>query len=333
MPLILVKTLMYNGESKSYYLPVKELKKAYPHVAAGDPVKFIILEVKNERNEVVKKFEIVKEKNLENERADNKGSLVLKFSTEELSELGIAQNYKIAIYILSVKDMFLFKHEIKAIGHEAEKLAQELTPFETELSAMCIPGLEEAARYLRDARRLYEQGKIENSRVNLRKAIESLKSFIPSIKPVPRKEDKNFVSMVDKLLDAYRSFVNYGGPHIGPTPRPTTEMVIEGIRSIIKMILENIEEKNIEVNASHKNSDMSSKKEENIEVDTSSHKKTGMKYHRKHHRKYKGRGRNRRKMFKEIKSKSMPMTSSCTHEQEFLKPNSDKRNNGGSNNN
>jgi hypothetical protein len=61
MPLILVEKVEWNKISKAYYVSLRSLQLIIPHLKTGDSLGVSIIEVRNERRNLVKKFKPKKE--------------------------------------------------------------------------------------------------------------------------------------------------------------------------------------------------------------------------------------------------------------------------------
>jgi hypothetical protein len=105
--------------------------------------------------------------------------------------------------------------------------------------------LQQTVNYFLEASMLYEEGRIEDARTNLRKSLEVLAKLREKVKPVQGREVEDFGKRLENLIRGIKGFVDYGGPHLGPKPRPTTEMVFNVIVELVKMSSLNLAEKNI----------------------------------------------------------------------------------------
>ncbi len=104
------------------------------------------------------------------------------------------------------------------------------------------PTLNEAISYLWDAYFRLEENNVEGARTFVRNSLEVLgKKLVPKIKVV--EESKDFPQRVGKLIKELTDFVHYGGPHPGPAPRTTTEMIISVTTELIRYFAKAIENK------------------------------------------------------------------------------------------
>ena len=103
--------------------------------------------------------------------------------------------------------------------------------------------LNESLSYLYDALRRLEEYDIEGSRTTLRNSLEIIKrKFIPSIiVPEESEEEKEFPKRLLDLVRTLQDFLHYGGPHPGPAPKLTTEMIITITIKLIKYLAQSLE--------------------------------------------------------------------------------------------
>ena len=250
MPFVLVETLQWDG--KDYNLSIWEIQQIVPHIKDGDLLTFSILEIRNEHNELVKRLKPLTRTN--KKISLNYAShvirrdlppLSLKFSAYEANELNLGNNYKLAILITEHNYKPLFPFELRYGGFEAEEIVKSLRKIETSLLSITQPELQQTVNYLLEASMLYEYGKIEDARTNLRLSLEALSKIRGKIEPVPGKEDEEFGRRLENLIKGIKGFVEYGGPHLGPSPKPTTDMVFNMLVELVKMLSHNIAEGNI----------------------------------------------------------------------------------------
>jgi len=256
MPLILVEKVEWNKISKAYYVSLRSLQLIIPHLKTGDSLGVSITEVRNERRNLVKKFkpkkEIMKVSRIPSfytlHHAEQEiDRLSLSFPPDRASDLNIGNNYYVCILITEHNGKPLLPFELKCIGPGSEEVAKNFDKIDVSLMSISLPELQEAVNYLLEANSLDKEGRIEDVRTNLRKALESLEKIRGKIKPLPGKETEEFGRLLTNLIHDIKGFVSYGGPHLGPTPKPTTEMVFNMTVEILKMISQNILEENISI--------------------------------------------------------------------------------------
>lgn len=252
MPFILIGNIRWDG--KDYNLSIEELQDILPHIKENDTLTFSILEIRNERNELVKRFKPISRMRISltmdytsHVIRRDRPPLSLKFSPYQATELNIGDNYKMAILILEVSGKPLFPFELRCGGYGAEEFAKSLEKIEANLFLITQPELQETVNYLLEASMFEKQGRIEDVRTYLRKAIETLINIRDKIKVAPGKETEDFGRRLENLLKSIKSFVDYGGPHLGPAPKPTTDMVFNVIVEIVKMLSHNMAEGNITI--------------------------------------------------------------------------------------
>lgn len=252
MPFVLVERLLW--DNKDYNLSIEELQQILPHIKEGDLLTFSLLEIKNERGEIVRRFKpttrMHKTASLNlTSRIIRRESppLSLKFSPYEASELNIGSDYELAILILEHNHKPLFPFELRYGGIGAEEFAKSLGKIEANLLTITQTELQETINYLIEASILDKEGRIEDARTNLRKSLEALSKIREKIRPVPQREDEEFGRRLENLIKGIKGFVDYGGPHLGPAPKPTTDMVFSMIAELVKMLSRNIAEGNITI--------------------------------------------------------------------------------------
>jgi hypothetical protein len=252
MPFVLVETVEWDG--KDYNLSIGELQQIVPHIKDGDLLTFSILEIRNEHNELVKRLKpltrthkTVSLNYTSHVIRRDLPPLSVKFSAYEASELNIGNNYKMAILITEHNHRSLFPFELRYGGYGTEEIVKSLGRIEASLLSITQPELQQAVNYLLEASMLYEDGRIEDTRAKLRLSLEALSKIRGKIKPVPGKEDEEFGRRLENLIKGIKGFVEYGGPHLGPAPKPTTDMVFNMIVELVKMLSHNIAEGNITI--------------------------------------------------------------------------------------
>ncbi len=248
MPFVLVEILRWDGND--YNLPITQLSNIAPHIKEGDLLTFYILEIKNERGDLVKRFRPLT-RMCKSVSAGPIGyitifqQLVLKFSKDEANKLNIGNNYIIAILLIELNYKPLFPFEWKCSGYGAEEIVKSIGKIESSLLYITQQELQQAVNYLLEANTLYGEGRIEDARTNLRKSLEAITKLRDKIKPVQGKEVEDFGRRLENLIRGIKGFVDYGGPHLGPTPKPTTEMVFSMIVELVKMLSLNLAQNNI----------------------------------------------------------------------------------------
>ena len=240
--------------SKTYCVNLRELHSIIPHLKIGDSLGISIIEVRNEHRNLVKKFkpkkEIMKVSPLPPPYYTGpqfESRLSLNFSPDRASELNIGNNYHVCLLITEHNGKSILPFELKCIGPSSQEVANYFDKIDVDLMSIAQPELQETVNYLLEASALDKEGRIEDVRMNLRKALEALAKIREKIKPLPGKETEDFGKRLERLIQGIKGFVDYDGPHLGPTPKPTTEMVFNMTVETLKMISQNILEGNISV--------------------------------------------------------------------------------------
>ncbi|MEM3502965.1 MAG: hypothetical protein QXE05_00585 [Nitrososphaeria archaeon] len=248
MPVILAEKVNWSNSSKVYYVTLTQLYTLLPHLKVGDSLSIQVLEVRNERKKIIKRFkpkrETVKVSSLGISSAHG---FYLTFSSEKASELNIANNYYVHLLIVEHNGKALLPFELKYLGPSAEETAKNFDKIDVSLISVTQSELQETVHYLLEANAHDKEGDIEATRTDLRKALEALAKIREKVKAVPGKETEDFGKRLEHLIKGIKSFVDYGGPHLGPSPEPTTEMVFNMTVEVVKMISQNLLEGNIEI--------------------------------------------------------------------------------------
>ncbi len=121
-------------DGRKYSLSIKELQDILPHIKVGDTLTFSILEIRNERNELVKRPKSITRMKMPlsidytsfNFYRKSRPSLLLKFSPSRAIKLNIGNNYRMAILILELNGEPLFPFELRCGGYGAEEFAKGL---------------------------------------------------------------------------------------------------------------------------------------------------------------------------------------------------------------
>jgi hypothetical protein len=253
MPVVLIERVEFEGDN--YYIPLRELSNVAPHIKELGSITFFILEIRNEKNQLIKKVKILKEmRSTISQYYDSvykQWTTCIRFHPYRAVELNIGKNYHVAILITEHNGKPLFPFEIKPLGPNAEEIVKNFEKIETILfsSSLTQPSLQEAIRYLLEASSYLKDGEIENARTSLRKSLDTLRSkrFLSKIKVTPGQETDDFPERLKGLLSKIKSFVDYGGPHPGPSPKGTTEMVLNMTAEFIRCIARNVDEKVITI--------------------------------------------------------------------------------------
>jgi hypothetical protein len=95
-----------------------------------------------------------------------------------------------------------------------------------------------------DAYTRLEENDVEGARTSVRNSLSIIRDeFIPKIEVV--EEAKDFPENLKNLVKRLADFTQYGGPHHGPAPRSTTEMIILMTIELIRYLAKMLEERTI----------------------------------------------------------------------------------------
>ena len=247
MPVVMVERVR-PGVGEVLYVSLKELCDVFPTLERklSEEERFLelfIIEVRDERGKLVKRFKPMKKLKVRLRPyydSTIKGPRALKyrpsirFSVEEASKLNLGKGYYVSMVITRYHGNPVFPFEIKPLGSEAEKVASSLSRIERKLLLVVVEDevLNEALSYLYDSYMRLDENDVEGARTEVRKSLQILKEkFIPNL--IVEEETKDFKKKMGGLISKLSSLVSYGGPHPGPAPRTTTEMVIEITTDII----------------------------------------------------------------------------------------------------
>ena len=245
MPAIMVSNVKYGG--KGYYISLSELINTFPHIEKNKEFQIYFLEIRDPTNKLIKRFKPFLRcflKTGEYWDSVQKGWLPCLVLTEDIaSQLGVGKNYRLALIISKYDGKCFLPLELKAIGHNVESVIECLSKIETKLLSLVLdyPILNEAISYLWDAYSRIDENDIEGARTALRKALlEVLRDeLIPQTKTL--EETQKFTKNLRRLLSTLGEFVQYGGPHRGPAPRTTTEMILSLTIELLTYLAKSIE--------------------------------------------------------------------------------------------
>ncbi len=249
MPFVLVKRVGWDGTS--YFISLEDLLTVIPHLKVGDYLNLCIIEIRNERNELVKRFKPINRQTLKVSQGYDPNSRIfipaLTISSSEATKLNLGLHYTIALLILTHNWRPLFPYEWRYAGPNAQEIVRSLERIETTLLTITQPSLQETVTYLLEAVELEKEGRIEEARTKLRNSLETLSKIREKIKPVAGKECEDLGKRLENLIKGIKGFVDYGGPHLGPAPKPTTDMVFSMVAELVKMLSKNISEGNLAI--------------------------------------------------------------------------------------
>jgi hypothetical protein len=169
----------------------------------------------------------------------------LALTNDIVSQLGVGKGYTLALVISEYDSKCFLPLELKAIGYNVQSVIECLSKIETKLLSLVLDYavFNEALSYLWDAYSRIEENDIEGARTALRKALlEVLRDeFIPEIKTL--EEPEKFTENLRRLFSTLGEFVQYGGPHRGPAPRTTTQMILSLATELLTYLAKGVENK------------------------------------------------------------------------------------------
>lgn len=253
MPALIVEAIEFDETNKSFRISLGALAEVLPHVQKDSKIQIYVVEIRDQRDRLVTRFKPFMQLNLKvGEYWDgSKWSPAVYFSEDKAFDLNLARNYRIALIITEINEKILFPFELKTIGYyQPEKVLECLSSIESKLLVLSVkqPILGNAVSHLYDSHARLEENDVEGARTSLRKALEVIGKFASGV--VPLTEADNFRDNLKKLTKDLAAFLHYGGPHPGPTPRSSTEMIMELTVICINYLVRAIENKTIKIEES-----------------------------------------------------------------------------------
>ena len=246
MPAIMVSSVKF--ENNRYSIDLSELADVFPHISGGKDAKLYLIEIRNERNKLVKRFKPFKELELKTATywyaPTQKWMPCLDLPEDVISRFNIGKSYRVATILIAYEGRPFLPLEIKCVGYDSERVAEYFSKIEADLISLSLEQriLNEAVSHLWDAYSRLEENDVEGARTSVRNSLEVLrKELVPKIKVIEESED--FPQRIDRLIRELAGFVHYGGPHPGPAPRTTTEMIISVTIELIRYFAKAIENK------------------------------------------------------------------------------------------
>jgi len=245
MPAIISSTAYFDSSEKYYYIDLGELTRVFPHIEESKELRCYVVELRNETGKLVRRFKPFKELVLKTSEyfstSLNKWLPCIVIPEDVATRINVGDNYRITIVITAYDGKPFLPFELKLIGYDAERVLEYFSRIEATLISLSLeqPVLNKAVSYLWDAHARLEENDVEGARASVRNSPSTIRDeFIPKIEVIEEAKDfpKNLESLVKHLAD----FTQYGGPHPGPAPRTTTEMIIlttiELVRHLAKML-------------------------------------------------------------------------------------------------
>lgn len=249
MPAIISSTIHYIV-GKGYHIDLGDLIRVFPHIEKNRNLRFYVVEVRNEAGKLVKRFKPFKELELKTDECytPSRGTWLpcLVMPEDVASQFSVGDYYRIIIVITAYDGKPFLPLEFKFIGYDAERVFEYFSRIEAGLFSLSLeqPLLNMAVSYLWDAYVRLEENDVEGARTSVRNSLYAIRDkFIPKIEVV--EEAKDFPNNLKKLIHDLAEFTQYGGPHIGPAPRSTTEMIILMTIELIRYLAKMLEDKTI----------------------------------------------------------------------------------------
>jgi len=247
MPAIITSNIIFIFDDKRrYIIDLSELVNVFPHIEKDKNAKIYLIEIRNERGKLVKRFKPFKGLELKTAECWNGQKWIpcLDLPEDVASCFNIGKGYRVTIALIAYDGRPFLPLEIKCVGYDSERVAEYFSKIEADLISLSLEQriLNEAVSHLWDAYSRLEENDVEGARTSVRNSLEVLrKELVPKIKVIEESED--FPQRIDRLIRELAGFVHYGGPHPGPAPRTTTEMIISVTIELIRYFAKAIENK------------------------------------------------------------------------------------------
>ena len=249
MPAIISSTAYFDSSEK-YYIDLGELTRVYPHIERSKELRCYVVELRNKAGKLVRRFKPFKELVLKTSEyfstSLNKWLPCIVIPEEVASQINLGNNYHITIVITAYDDKPFLPFELKPMGYDAERVLENFSRIEVTLLSLSLeqPVLNKAVSYLWDAHARLEENDVEGARVSVRNSLSTIRDeFIPKIEVI--EEAKDFPENLESLVKHLADFTHYGGPHPGPAPRTTTEMIILMTIELVRYLAKMLEDKTI----------------------------------------------------------------------------------------
>jgi len=250
MPVIISSIVHFNPLGKYYYIDLEELARVFPHIEGNKELRCYVVELRNEVGKLVRRFkpfkELVLKTNVYFSASLGKYFPCVVVPEDVASLFNVGDNYRITIVITAYDGKPFLPSELKLIGYDAERVFEYFSRVEAGLLSLSLRQsvLNMAVSYLWDAYARLEENDVEGARVSVRNSLYIIKEkFVPTIEVV--EEAKDFRENLKNLVKCLAEFTHYGGPHPGPAPRTTTEMIIVMTIELIMYLAKMLEDKTI----------------------------------------------------------------------------------------
>ena len=255
MPAIISSTAYFDSSEKYYYIDLGELTKVFPHIERSKELRCYVVELRNEAGKLVGRFKPFKELALKTKEyfstSLNKLLPCIVIPEDVATKINIGNYYRITIVITAYDGKPFLPFELKLIGYDAERVLEYFSRIEAALLSPSLrqPVLNKAVSYLWDAHARLEENDVEGARVSVSNSLSTIRDeFIPKIEVI--EEAKDFPKNLESLVKHLAEFTQYGGPHPGPAPRTTTEMIILMTIELVRYLAKMLEDKAISLKTS-----------------------------------------------------------------------------------
>jgi hypothetical protein len=250
MPAIISSTAYFDSSEKYYYIDLGELTRVFPHMERGKELRCYVVELRDETGKLVRRFKPFKELVLKTSEyfstSSNKLLPCIVIPEDVATQINIGDNYRVTIVITAYNGKPFLPFELKLIGYDAQKVFENFSRIEATLLSQSLrqPVLNKAVSYLWDAYARLEENDVEGARASVRNSLSTIRDeFIPKTEVV--EEAKDFPKNLENLVKHLAEFTHYGGPHPGPAPRTTTEMIILMTIELVRHLAKMLEDKTI----------------------------------------------------------------------------------------
>lgn len=250
MSAIISSTAYFDSSEKYYYIDLGELTKVFPHIEKSKEQRCYVVELRNETGKLVGRFKpfkelVLKTKEYFSTSLSNWFSCIV-IPEDAATRINVGDNYRITIVITAYDGKPFLPLELKPKGYDAERASEYFSRIEATLFSLSLeqPVLNKAVSYLWDANARLEENDVEGARISIRNPLSMIRDeFIPEIEVV--EEAKDFPKNLESLVKHLAEFTQYGGPHPGPAPRTTTEMIILMTIELVGYLAKMLEDKTI----------------------------------------------------------------------------------------
>ncbi|MCD6155257.1 MAG: hypothetical protein J7J22_05780 [Candidatus Verstraetearchaeota archaeon] len=227
----------------AYCFEISSLIEKFPHLKECRTMEAYLLEIKNESGKVIKVFKPPKKLQFLFGRTWSYSNYYLVLPKEISDKFGIGKDYRITVLLMKHDGKVLLPFEIKQIGYYSteEVYANIIKDIKEVIDLLSIEQseLQSAVKYTFDSYLRLQEGDVEGARTSLRKSLEALKDFLKIIKVVKtekaiEEESMEFPSKMRSLISRIQDLLQYGGAHLGPAPKTTTQMIFHMTVDILK---------------------------------------------------------------------------------------------------